>query len=125
MKFKSILVAMIVFFGSVVVVNAQTGKGEVVSEGQLSSGTAVTQAVLGWNFFHVNNCFLDGSGSLTSPALIVIPLETAVASFIFTTSPVFITMLAPACQSGNLIAVNVTAISGGSFSWNAVYTYKF
>lgn len=125
MIIKSMLLAVILLFGSLVSVKAQSSGAEAVSEGQLSSDGATTQAVLGWNYFHVRNCYLDGSGSITSPTFYVFPVETSVLSFIFTTSPAFIQTIAPACQTGNWIAVFITAISGSTLSWNAVYTYAF
>lgn len=118
MIFKSTLLAVILLLGVLSVAEAQSKGGEAVGEGQLSSDVETTQAVLGWNFFHAANCYADGS------AFWVFPPELSI-NFIFTSNPIYISLLAPACQTGNFVGVFVTGISGSSFTWNQLYSFTF
>ena len=67
---KSMLLAVILFFVSLVVVKAQASGGEAsggeaISEGQFGEQAEV---VNGWNFFHVTNCYTDGTTFFVFPA---------------------------------------------------------
>jgi hypothetical protein len=122
MIFKSILLAVIVLFGALSVADAQSKDkdNEVVGEGQLRSDQVTTQAVLGWNSFHVSNCYADTNGSF-----LLFAVESSQINFIFITNPVVIATVVPFCPTGNLMAVFVTSVSGSSFLWNQIFTYTF
>jgi len=119
MIFKSIVLALIVFLGSLSLVEAQTNGSETVNEGELRADQPPTaNAVAGaWNYFHVTNCYTDGG------AIYVFPAESSVVSVLFTTNPLFIATIAPACQTGNVMGVFVTSVSGLGFTWNQLITY--
>jgi hypothetical protein len=120
MIFKSIVLAMILFFGVISVADAQSMFGdEKASWGELRSDGVITQAVPGWNFFHVAFCYADTSG------FFVFGVETSIISFLFTTQPGFVSTLTPACQTGNLMGVFVTSVSGTNVSWSAIAMYPF
>ena len=118
MIFKSTVLAVILFFGVLSVAMAQSKGSEVVGEGELRSGEFTTEAVTGWNFVHATNCYTDGT------TFFVFPPEPSVNS-IFTSNPLYISLLAPACQTGNVIGVFVTSVSGLSFSWNQLFSFAF
>jgi hypothetical protein len=120
MIFKSTVVAVILLLGVLSVAKAQSKGGEVVGEGQLRSNEFTTQAVLGWNFFHVRNCYVDTNGTF-----LVFPVESSQINFLFISDIALIATLTPACQSGNLLAVFVTTIAGSNFTWNQLLTYTF
>jgi hypothetical protein len=119
MIFKSAVLSVILFFGVLSVAEAQSAATEAVNGGELRSDTVTTQAVVGWNFFHVTNCYTDGG------ALYVFPAESTVVNVLFTTNPLFIATIAPACQSGNWMGVFVTSVSGLNFTWNQLTTFAF
>lgn len=118
MIFKSTVLAVFVFFGALSVADAQSN-GEVMG-GQLRPDQVTTQAVLGWNWFHVSNCYADINGSL-----LLFPAESSQISFISITNPVIIATAVPFCPTGNLMAIFVTSIAGTSLSWNQLFTYTF
>jgi hypothetical protein len=118
---KSTVLAVILFFGVLSVAEAQLKGEEAVNGGELRADQPPTaQAVAGvWNFFHVTNCYTDGG------ALYVFPAESAVVNVLFTTNPIFAATIAPACQTGNWMAVFVTSVSGLNFTWNQLTTFSF
>jgi hypothetical protein len=118
MIFKSTLLAVILLLGVLSIAKAQSKGGEAVGEGQLRSDEVTTEAVLGWNYIHVTTCYADGT------AFYVFPPELSI-NYIFTSNPLYISLLAPACQTGNYVGVFVTSVSGSSFSWNQLVSFTF
>jgi hypothetical protein len=124
MIFKSTLLALIVFLGSLTVAAAQSpGKSsdsETVSGGgaQFNGSDSTTRAVLGWNYTHAAYCLTLFDGS-TTWFYVVAPD----GSFWFTSNALFEAALAPACQTGNMIAINVFNLTG--LQWNGALTLPF
>ncbi len=114
MIFKSTLLAVIVFLGSLAVAEAQSkAPGEAMTNG----ADAHTQAVLGSNYVHAAYCFAYFDGTTTW--FYVVAQE---GGMWFTPDVIFEAAIAPACQTGNLIAFNVVSLSSG-FQWNQVVTF--
>ena len=106
---KSTLLVVILLLGSLAVAEAQS---------YVSSGVAGPQTVLGWNFAHAANCVVHYDGVTTW--LYFFPQE---GGYGYTNNPGFGLILAPACQTGNLIAVFVYSLD--PLLWNQVLTYTF
>jgi hypothetical protein len=106
---KSTLLAVIVFFGSLTIANAQP---------YINGGSPGQFTALGWNFGHIAHCetFFDGTNTWHLAFVVE-------GGFGFTNNPGFATLIAAACQSGNLIAVHVTNLN--PFSWNSVAVFPF
>jgi hypothetical protein len=119
MIFRSTVLAVFVFFGALSIAKAQSN-GNVLGGGQLRSDQATTQAVNGWNWFHISNCYADINGSF-----LVFPVESSQIAFLSVTNPVIIATVVPFCPTGNLMAIFVTSIVGTSISWNQIVTYTF
>jgi hypothetical protein len=115
MVVKSILLAVILCLGPVL--QAQSSGAE--REGGLGSEPIVEpRVVLGaWADFHVAFCYLDANG--------VFEVQTVEGPFIRTPDIFDVSTLSPSCQTGNRIAIFVTAISGQSFLWSSIVTYPF
>ena len=82
------------------------------SFGSTSDGNAVT---VGWKFAHVSNCFFTFDG--TNAVLYVYPSE---GGYFSTTFAPYQALIAPACQTGNVMAFYVDDTSG---DWSQLYTY--
>jgi hypothetical protein len=100
-------------------------KGGTVSNGASISLTAalandavVTDAVAGWNYNHPQYCTVYWDG--TTSWLYVYVLE---GGYWFTSNLSFQNVIAPACQTGNLLAFYVYNLNGNL--WNQVYTYTY
>jgi hypothetical protein len=70
-----------------------------------------------WANFHAAFCYLDANG--------VFQIQTVEGLLIPTPDKLDVAVLSPSCQTGNLIAIFVTGVSGQSFSWNGIVTYPF
>jgi len=119
--FRSILLAAILFLGSLAVAGAQSAVGNGGVSGWQMGATDVTTAaavILGWNYVHVTNCFVTFDGSTTW--LYVYPQE---GGFLFTSNPVYQAALTPACQTGNLIGFNVVSVNPPL--WNGLFTFPY
>src|SRR5215813_15407275 len=104
MIIKSTLLAVFLFLASINLAEAQSF---------IHAGAPGPRTTLGWNFGHVANCqtFFDGTSTWHYAFIVE-------GGFGFTNNPGFVTLVAAACQSGNLIGVNV--ISLNPFVWNSV-----
>jgi hypothetical protein len=76
--------------------------------GEAQSPANISDAVrTGWHLVHAANCYTVSDGATTW--LYVFPQE---GGFFATNNPGFQTSIAPACQTGNLIAFHVDDSSG-------------
>jgi len=117
---KSSALAILLFFGSLGVAAAQKAGepvplgGSYMQSGANGTESPVTQAiVIGFNYAHAYYCV--GSGGF----YYFIALEGTVW---FTTDTTALIGLAPACQTGNLVAFRVINSSG---TWDQVYVHPF
>jgi hypothetical protein len=103
--------------------NQLTKDGTVsTGAGRSSSDEVVpeaSRAVAGWNFIHATNCTLYWDGGSTY-WFYIYPQE---GGYWFTNLVPFQNVIAPACQTGNWIAIYVYNLSG--VLWNQVYTYNY
>lgn len=106
---KSTLLAVVVFFGSLAVADAQTF---------VNGGAPGPNTGLGWNYGHINNCYTQVDGSTTWFYAFI-----QEGGYGFTNNPAFATTLSPACQTGNFIGVFVTSLN--PFRWTQVATFTF
>jgi hypothetical protein len=104
---KSALLAVVLFFGSVCVAEAQVF---------VNGGVPGPATTLGWNVAKVSLCLTLDDGVNT---LYVAYFEGG--GHAFTNNPGFPVLAAPACQTGNLMAIHV--ISLNPFSWNSIVTF--
>jgi|SRR6516165_4126931 len=130
--FRCIALAVIVFFGFLTLVQAQpapqtpdsgseviNGVGIRKNAANTSGRDATTRAtLLGWNFIHVDRCWMVSDGSTTW--LYIFAQEGDGDDYYYTNSFFFQTMLAPACQNQNVVGFFVADQSG--LSWNQVIT---
>jgi hypothetical protein len=107
---RAILVAVVLFFAMAGALQAQTFE---------NGGTPGPQTGLGWNYGHLTNCYpvVNNAGQTWFWAFV------QEGGFGYTNNPSFVTLLAPACQSGNLIGVFVTSLN--PFRWTQVVTFNF
>jgi hypothetical protein len=112
---KSFLVALVLVFGPILhtqaiadeAMNGQYWSRSDHSAEPSSASPAVSQ---GWNYYHVESCYSNGG------ALYVITEEIVLA----VTNTVALVTLAPACQTGNWIAVYID----GSF-YTQIFAYPW
>jgi hypothetical protein len=107
MIFRSTVVAVILFLGSL-------GVAQAFNNG----GVAAPGEVLGWNYGHVANCAVGTDG--TNSWFVV---QVQEGGYGYTNDPTLIAMAAPACQTGNLFAVHVTRIN--PLAWDQVVVFPF
>jgi hypothetical protein len=98
MIIKSTVLGLIALLASLGVVEAQ------------SSANTSAAVTTGWHFVHASHCYTVSDGATTW--LYVFPQE---GGFFATSNPGFQTSIAPACQTGNLMAFHVDDSSG---SWS-------
>jgi hypothetical protein len=106
---KSIVLAAVIFFGSVTLTKAQTF---------VNGGVPGPNTALGWNFGYIANCatYVDGSNTFLFAYF-------EGGGYAYTNNPGFAILAAPACQTGNLAGIFVTRLN--PFLWTAVVTYPF
>jgi hypothetical protein len=110
MLIKSMLLTVVVIlFGSVARTEAQT----FVNGGAPGPGTA-----LGWNYGHIAFCATFSDGVSTWYYAFA-----EGGGYGYTNNPVLVSLISPACQTGNLVAIHV--ISLNPFLWNWIATYPF
>jgi hypothetical protein len=132
------VLALIVVFGFLTLVQAQSafkipdsGSDLAVSSSKVingvnirnhaitSRGDAITEAtVLGWNFIHVDRCWMVLDGSTTW--LYIFAQEGGGDDYYYTNSFFFQNMLTPACQNQNVVGFFVSDQNG--LSWNQAIT---
>ena len=84
----------------------------------VQAGSPGPRTGLGWNYGHISNCYMQSDGSTQ---LFYVFMQEG--GYGVTNNPNLISSIAPACQSGNWIGVNVTSLS--PFQWNWVITYNY
>jgi len=117
----AVLALMLFFLGTLGIAGAQSSGAPVAlgsstrSSGQANASGAVSEDVfVGWNYKHVAACTTFS----TTFALIAWEDSSAWYTNLATT----IAALAPACQSGNLVAFHVYDQSG---NWDQVYVFPY
>ena len=115
MIIKSTLLAVIVFFGSLAVAEAQS---KAPDEAMTNAAEAHTRAFLGSNYVHAAYCFAYSDGLTTW--FYVVDQDGGTW---FTNNVLFEAAITPACQTGNLIAFNVVNLGG--IQWNQVVTFPY
>ena len=115
---KSIVLAVILFLGSLGVAGAQSsepialGGSQTADKASTSTTGPITEAVvLGWNYVHAAGC--TGVGGFFY-------LVAQEGSFWFTSDVSALIGLAPACQTGNLVGFHVFSSNG---SWDQVFVW--
>jgi hypothetical protein len=109
MILMSVLLATVIFFGSLAVAEAQT---------YVQGGQATPQTTLGWNFTYISQCVTFHEGQNTW-----LMAHGQGGGHAFTNNPALVSAVAPACQSGNLVAIHVVSIN--PFIWDLVVLYPF
>jgi hypothetical protein len=106
---KSIVLAAVVFFGSITITEAQSF---------VNGGVAGPNTALGWNYGYIAFCQVVSDG-VTS----VFYAFFEGGGYAFTTNPGFLTLAGPACQTGNVAGIHVTRLV--PFQWNSIVTFSF
>ncbi|SRR6266496_5087079 len=118
---KTTALVAIVLLGFLVIAEAQTtepvSQGGVLRTSSTQSDDSRPNVVAGWNYFHIASCSPFGT------TLYLFPLESFGVGYFFTSSPVFYNAIAPACQTGNWVAIFVT--NPATLDWNQFWTYTF
>jgi len=115
MVVKSMVFAVVVYFGSLGIATAQS-PGSPVSVG---GGVAALEAVgLGWNFFRGSDCMTLFDGTTTW-----FYLYATDGSYWWTKDLASISFLSPACQTGNWVGFHVINLSGLLWDQSIVYPY--
>jgi hypothetical protein len=109
MMIKATLLAMVVFFGSLTIAEAQS---------YFNSGTPGPSTALGWNFGHIAYCLTQDDG-VNTWHYVFFPD----GSYTVTNHPALAAAGALACQSGNLVGIFVVSLN--PFRWNWMATYPF
>ena len=107
---KSMLLAIAILIGSSAGVEAQT---------YTNGGGGTPSTTVGWNFGYLSYCFTYFDGFNTWHYGV-----GEGGGYGYTNNPGFIALVAPACQTGNLIAIFVTSINPFSWSHLAVFPHK-
>jgi hypothetical protein len=109
MTLKSTLLAVVIFFGSLTIADAQN---------YFTGGIPGPSTALGWNFGHIAYCLTQDDGGIIFH-FSVFPD----GSYTVTNNPALGAAGALACQTGNLIGIFVTSLN--PFQWNRLATYPF
>src|SRR6266481_4037183 len=108
---RAILFALVVFFGTAGGLEAQVFE---------NGGTPGSQTVLGWNYGHFSNCYaVVNQGQTWFWAF----FQEPGSGFGYTNNPGFATLVASACQTGNVVGIFVTSLN--PFRWTQVVTFTF
>src|SRR5262249_21855893 len=104
---KSIVLAAVIFFGSLTMTEAQTF---------VNGGVPGPNTGLGWNYGYIAFCQV-----LTDGVTTVFYAFFEGGGYALTTNPGFTTFAGPACQTGNLAGIHVTRLA--PFQWDSIVTF--
>ena len=109
MILKSMLLAVVIFLGSLTLAEAQSFS---------NSGVILGWGTEGWSFNNVSSCLTFTDAANTGYYAFFVNNS----GHIFTINPAFAPIIASACASGNSLGINIIAFTP-QLLWNGVATF--